>query len=89
MTARGLVAPALCALVAVGGGVALADSYVGAKAPTLPRAAQPVVSMPCTLRANGTLRCTLETQGRPVVLIVRAWEDGSARVGVVDPDRRR
>lgn len=42
----------------------------------------------CYRQVSGVYRCIFPTDGKPVTVMVRAYEDGNARVVVLDPDRR-
>jgi len=97
--ALGVVGVAAVACLPVGmsaGGVSTTDgparptpvpAPAGGESVPAPRVGD-VVRVPCRIQVGGRLRCTIATQGRPVVMVVRPFEDGSARVAVADPDRR-
>ena len=83
MTRPRTLARALAPVAVVGGILAL---YATADA------TEPAPAAPVTVRCipdplvPGARFCAIPTSGRPAVIHVTAWEDGSARVVAIDPD---
>lgn len=86
MTRRLLAAAAMALAVA-------AVSSSGAAGPAKTPAGPPVVQLPagavvgidCVVTRTRWLRCRLPTVGRPGVVLLRAWEDGSVVARPVRP----
>ena len=50
---------------------------------------EPTRRSECTRLSTGVWSCTFTTSGRAARVMVRAFEDGSARAVALDPDGRR